>query len=151
MRTRGRRVSKRLRDILGSAANVRVCDRRHIYGRYPLTSFACTQCSSALSSRWLSLCWSSVHPVSVAHRVAPQRSCSRDSETTLDSSQRHFDLNPYPGKPKVTFAPDGSFKLLVFSDLHFGENAWDAWGPEQDVNSTRLMRRVLADEQPDYV
>ena len=28
---------------------------------------------------------------------------------------------------------------------------WDAWGPEQDVNSTRLMRTVLADEKPDYV
>ncbi|EJD43470.1 Metallo-dependent phosphatase [Auricularia subglabra TFB-10046 SS5] len=59
-------------------------------------------------------------------------------------------LNPYPGKPKVTFARDGSFKLLVFSDLHFGENPWDWWGPEQDANSTRLMRRVLADEKPDY-
>lgn len=39
----------------------------------------------------------------------------------------------------------------MFSDLHFGENPWDTWGPQQDVNSTKLMRLVLADEKPDYV
>lgn len=48
-------------------------------------------------------------------------------------------LNPYPYKPKVHFRPDGSFKLLVMSDLHFGENPWDVWGPEQDKNSTALV------------
>ncbi|THG97318.1 hypothetical protein EW026_g4657 [Hermanssonia centrifuga] len=60
-------------------------------------------------------------------------------------------LNPYPTKPRLSFRPDGTFKITVFSDLHFGENAWDVWGPQQDVNSTRLMRKVLADEKPDYV
>lgn len=61
------------------------------------------------------------------------------------------DLNPYPTKPRVTFRPDGTFKITVFSDLHYGENPWDAWGPQQDVNSTELMKIVLADEKPDYV
>ena len=37
------------------------------------------------------------------------------------------------------------------ADLHYGENPWDAWGPEQDFNSTRLMNIVLPDEKPDYV
>ncbi|KAJ8073392.1 hypothetical protein PM082_011667 [Marasmius tenuissimus] len=60
-------------------------------------------------------------------------------------------LNPYPDKPKLTFRPDGTFKITVFSDLHFGENPWDTWGPEQDANSTRLMKTVLPDEKPDYV
>ncbi|KAF9256381.1 Metallo-dependent phosphatase [Marasmius fiardii PR-910] len=60
-------------------------------------------------------------------------------------------LNPYPNKPKLTFNPDGTFKITVFSDLHFGENPWDTWGPEQDANSTRLMKTVLPDEKPDYV
>ncbi|KAF8962278.1 Metallo-dependent phosphatase [Flammula alnicola] len=60
-------------------------------------------------------------------------------------------LDPYPGKARLTFKPDGTFKLTVFSDLHFGENPWDSWGPEQDVNSTALMNTVLADEEPDYV
>ena len=49
------------------------------------------------------------------------------------------------------FKRDGTFKLTVFSDLHFGENPWDDWGPEQDVNSLTLMDKVLADEKPDYV
>ncbi|KAJ3552484.1 hypothetical protein NM688_g4128 [Phlebia brevispora] len=49
------------------------------------------------------------------------------------------------------FPFDGTFKITVFSDLHYGENAWDAWGPQQDVNSTRLMNIVLDDEKPDFV
>ncbi|PCH45020.1 Metallo-dependent phosphatase [Wolfiporia cocos MD-104 SS10] len=60
-------------------------------------------------------------------------------------------LDPYPTKPRVTFREDGTFKITVFADLHYGENPWDAWGPEQDVNSTKLMRIVLAEEKPDYV
>jgi len=60
-------------------------------------------------------------------------------------------LNPYPTKPKITFRQDGTFKITVFSDLHFGENPWDVWGPQQDVNSTRLMRTVLSSEKPDYM
>lgn len=39
---------------------------------------------------------------------------------------------------------------MVFSDLHYGENPWDVWGPEQDKNSTILMKTVLK-EEPDYV
>ncbi|KAG1743458.1 Metallo-dependent phosphatase-like protein [Suillus lakei] len=58
---------------------------------------------------------------------------------------------PYPDKPRLTFGSSGTFKLTVFSDLHYGENPWDEWGPQQDVNSARLMRTVLADEKPDYV
>jgi hypothetical protein len=61
------------------------------------------------------------------------------------------ELNPYPTKLRLTFNPSGTFKMAIFSDLHYGENPWDAWGPQQDVNSAKLMRTVLADEQPDYV
>ena len=60
-------------------------------------------------------------------------------EATLQQGPE--DLNPYADKPKIHFRPDGSFKLLVMSDLHFGENPWDAWGPEQDKNSTILVSR----------
>ncbi|KDR72673.1 hypothetical protein GALMADRAFT_142967 [Galerina marginata CBS 339.88] len=60
-------------------------------------------------------------------------------------------LNPYPGKPRLTFKKDGTFKVTVFSDLHFGENPWDSWGPQQDVDSLALMNTVLADEKPDFV
>ncbi|KAG2003214.1 phosphatase DCR2 [Coprinopsis cinerea AmutBmut pab1-1] len=62
-------------------------------------------------------------------------------------------LDPYTalGKPRITFKEDGTFKLTVFSDLHFGENPEGPWGEVQDSNSTRLMKRVLRDEKPDYV
>lgn len=66
-------------------------------------------------------------------------------------SSNNDGLNPYPNKPRVVFRDDGTFKITVFSDLHFGENPWDWWGPEQDSNSTRVMKRVLKDETPDYV
>ncbi|KAI0726562.1 Metallo-dependent phosphatase [Fomitopsis betulina] len=68
------------------------------------------------------------------------------SQTTLAD-----DLNPYPTKPRVTFRSDGTFRITVFSDLHYGENPWDAWGLQQDANSTELLKIVLADEKPDYV
>ncbi|KAJ8689638.1 hypothetical protein PTI98_012521 [Pleurotus ostreatus] len=60
-------------------------------------------------------------------------------------------LDPYPNKPRITFKNDGTFKITVFSDLHFGENPWDDWGPVQDANSLKLMRTVLPSERPDYV
>jgi len=59
-------------------------------------------------------------------------------------------LDPYPDKPRITFKADGTFKLTVFSDLHFGENPWYDWGPEQDRNSVVLLEKILADEKPDF-
>ncbi|KAG2340703.1 Metallo-dependent phosphatase [Suillus weaverae] len=77
------------------------------------------------------------------------RSSSRQVEFPAVNVPSH--LNPYPDKPRLTFGPSGTFKLTIFSDLHYGENPWDDWGPQQDVNSARLMRGVLAAEKPDYV
>ncbi|KAH6891872.1 Metallo-dependent phosphatase-like protein [Coprinopsis sp. MPI-PUGE-AT-0042] len=76
---------------------------------------------------------------------------------SLAAPQQQFSgytsLDPYPalGKPRITFNDDGTFKVTVFSDLHFGENEEGPWGPEQDLNSTRVMKRVLKDEKPGYV
>ncbi|KAI0746576.1 Metallo-dependent phosphatase [Daedaleopsis nitida] len=66
---------------------------------------------------------------------------------TLDE----IDLNPYAQKPRLTFREDGTFKITVFSDIHFGENPWDDWGPQHDANSLALMNTVLPSENPDYV
>ncbi|KAK9154768.1 hypothetical protein Sjap_002248 [Stephania japonica] len=44
-----------------------------------------------------------------------------------------------------------SFKIALFADLHYGEDAWTAWGPLQDVGSTRVMDNVLDFESPDFV
>ena len=68
-----------------------------------------------------------------------------------DARSDPIDLDPYASKPKLTFRADGTFKITVFSDLHYGENPWDDWGPIQDINSTRLMNTVLSSETPDYV
>ncbi|KAH9909586.1 Metallo-dependent phosphatase [Xylariomycetidae sp. FL2044] len=47
--------------------------------------------------------------------------------------------------------PDGSFQISIFEDLHFGENAWDSWGPQQDINSVRVINSILDNESPDLV
>ncbi|TDL24537.1 Metallo-dependent phosphatase [Rickenella mellea] len=69
----------------------------------------------------------------------------------LKCAKSSLDLDPYPHKSKITFKEDGTFKITVFSDLHYGENPWDDWGPIQDINSTTLISAVLADEKPDYI
>ncbi|KAM7524479.1 hypothetical protein LguiA_014381 [Lonicera macranthoides] len=43
------------------------------------------------------------------------------------------------------------FKIALFADLHFGEDAWTEWGPQQDVKSVKVMSSVLDKEQPDFV
>lgn len=45
-------------------------------------------------------------------------------------------------------AAGGPFKIALFADLHFGENAWTDWGPRQDVNSVEVMSTVLDHETP---
>ncbi|KAH0831191.1 Metallo-dependent phosphatase-like protein [Lanmaoa asiatica] len=60
-------------------------------------------------------------------------------------------LDPYPDKPRISFNKDGSFKLTIFSDVHFGENPWDWWGPGQDIKTNALMETLLNIEMPDYV
>ena len=39
-----------------------------------------------------------------------------------------------------------AFRIAQFADLHYGEDENGAWGPQQDANSTRVMRAVLAAE-----
>ncbi|OBZ77295.1 putative inactive purple acid phosphatase 16 [Grifola frondosa] len=84
-------------------------------------------------------------------QLALRKDSNSDSDKLQISSRSSSPLDPYPDKPRVVFREDGTFKITVFSDLHYGENPWDAWGPQQDVNSTILMNIVLTDEKPDYV
>ncbi|KAJ7677385.1 hypothetical protein B0H14DRAFT_2199495, partial [Mycena olivaceomarginata] len=51
----------------------------------------------------------------------------------------------------LIFRRDGTFKIIISSDLHFGGNADDGVGAVKDTNSTRLMHAILHDKQPDYV
>lgn len=81
--------------------------------------------------------------------AAPTAAVKHD-QTSLGNVRTSGNLNPYPDKPRITFRPDGTFKITVFSDLHFGEGPETVWGPEQDSNSTRLMRKVLPEEKPDF-
>ncbi|GAB1318196.1 Inactive purple acid phosphatase 16 [Madurella fahalii] len=46
----------------------------------------------------------------------------------------------------LRFNSDGTFQICIFEDLHFGENAWDAWGPQQDADSVEVIERILDTE-----
>lgn len=67
----------------------------------------------------------------------------------LLSLTRTHDALPATRRPVVL--PDSrTFRIAVFSDLHFGEEE-GTWGPEQDRKTLGLMREVLAAETPDLV
>ncbi|KAI7590558.1 hypothetical protein KC316_g3321, partial [Hortaea werneckii] len=51
----------------------------------------------------------------------------------------------------LRFSKDGTFQISIFEDLHFGENAWEQWGPQQDVKSTDVMNTILDAESPQLV
>ncbi|GAV81559.1 Metallophos domain-containing protein [Cephalotus follicularis] len=55
------------------------------------------------------------------------------------------------GENYLRIRPGVPFKIALFADLHFGENAWTNWGPQQDLNSIKVMSTVLDDETPDFV
>lgn len=66
----------------------------------------------------------------------------------LLSSHFHLTLGLKTLHPKKS---KSSFKIAIFADLHFGENAWSEWGPKQDVKSLKAMSSLLDHENPDFV
>ncbi|KAL6414308.1 putative inactive purple acid phosphatase 16 [Ilyonectria robusta] len=60
-------------------------------------------------------------------------------------------LSRFNQSAPLKFKSDGTFQLSIFEDLHFGENAWDAWGPQQDINSVQVLNKVLDFDRPDLV
>lgn len=46
-------------------------------------------------------------------------------------------------RPPLNFSGNGRFQIAIFEDLHFGENAWTQWGPQQDIWTTKVMNTVL--------
>ncbi|KAI1093854.1 Metallo-dependent phosphatase [Rostrohypoxylon terebratum] len=65
------------------------------------------------------------------------------AKTVVDSTKARFG--------PLTFKPDGTFQIAIFEDLHFGENAWDQWGPQQDINSVKVINEILDAESPGLV
>ncbi|KAH8689015.1 Metallo-dependent phosphatase-like protein [Talaromyces proteolyticus] len=51
----------------------------------------------------------------------------------------------------LRFTSSGTFQIAVFSDLHYGEAEDLDWGPEQDINSTRVMNAILDVEEPQLI
>lgn len=52
---------------------------------------------------------------------------------------------------RLTFAHDGTFKISIFEDLHFGEAEDTDWGPRQDEMTLKVMQGVLEFEGPQLV
>ncbi|RCI10406.1 hypothetical protein L249_4357 [Ophiocordyceps polyrhachis-furcata BCC 54312] len=71
----------------------------------------------------------------VANRTLTMRQCANESRAT---------------RP-LMFNADGKFQISIFEDLHLGENAWDAWGHQQDLSTVKVVEGVLDAEKPDLV
>ncbi|ODN01445.1 putative inactive purple acid phosphatase 16 [Orchesella cincta] len=56
-----------------------------------------------------------------------------------------------PSRPPVHFNSNGTFKIVTFTDLHYGEGAGSDWGPANDIKSTKVMFDILDWEKPDFV
>ncbi|KAI6696838.1 hypothetical protein NL676_016957 [Syzygium grande] len=64
-----------------------------------------------------------------------------------DYYQEKFRRRASPEK-RLPARQGSPFKIALFADLHFGEDAWTDWGPRQDVNYVQVMSTVLDDEVP---
>ncbi|XP_021949605.1 probable inactive purple acid phosphatase 16 [Folsomia candida] len=51
----------------------------------------------------------------------------------------------------VHFNDDGTFKIVTFTDLHYGEGPGTEQGPANDLKSTKVMTDILRWEHPDFV
>ncbi|OHE94071.1 calcineurin-like phosphoesterase [Colletotrichum orchidophilum] len=51
----------------------------------------------------------------------------------------------------LSFSKDGNFKISIFEDLHFGEDAWETWGPAADKKTVGVITKILDDAKPDLV
>ncbi|KAK7055838.1 Metallo-dependent phosphatase-like protein [Favolaschia claudopus] len=77
---------------------------------------------------------------------------ARIRATALRSTPRMSGVKGYiTVAQKLTFDSAGNFKVLSFSDMHFGEGEDVTWGPEQDVNTSRAHSHILDQEKPSYV
>ena len=95
-------------------------------------------------------------------KTRQRKYCNRDYDGTLlkdvciKSCNQCQSIMPM-GKPRLRFKKGSldndmkSFKILQLADLHFGENAWTDWGPEQDVKSSEAIKSYLSLERPDLV
>ncbi|KAF9881530.1 hypothetical protein CkaCkLH20_00676 [Colletotrichum karsti] len=50
----------------------------------------------------------------------------------------------------LRFSSNGDFKISIFEDLHFGEDAW-SFGPAQDKKTVKVMNDILDGAKPDLV
>ena len=46
---------------------------------------------------------------------------------------------------KLAFSEEGKFKILQFTDIHFSDNN------QVDEETVRLMRKILKEENPDFI
>ena len=67
------------------------------------------------------------------------------SPYTLLSTRISKSRQPYP-----QLNVQGEFRISIFSDLHYGEEE-HGWGIDQDQKSTKVIERILHDEDPDIV
>ncbi|KAK8040987.1 Metallophosphoesterase domain protein [Apiospora phragmitis] len=120
---------------------------------HPSQSAACWRCSPAMKF--------ALFAVAFFTTLSLQRSLRYRNKTDFSAP--------------LQFKKDGTFQISIFEDLHFGEStyqtqsdadlwrtppaartdkpadAWDPWGPQQDINSVKVINKILDAEHPGLV
>ncbi|KAK2985515.1 hypothetical protein RJ640_015840 [Escallonia rubra] len=73
-----------------------------------------------------------------------------DQQASLRELPGAVALRTMPGD-RLQVPQGAPFKIALFADLHFGEDAWTGWGPRQDESSVKVMSTILDKEHPDFV
>ncbi|KAK6849316.1 hypothetical protein PG995_013149 [Apiospora arundinis] len=98
--------------------------------------------SAATAARWRNL--AVMKAVLVAVALFTTLSLQRGTRRYIRNQTTDFSA-------PLRFKKDGTFQISILEDLHFGENAWDSWGPQQDINSVKVINKVLDAEDPGLV
>ncbi|EGC32924.1 hypothetical protein DICPUDRAFT_37528 [Dictyostelium purpureum] len=62
-------------------------------------------------------------------------------------NSNNLNYNNNNKKSNLKFNKNNKFKIIQFTDLHYGEGENLSWGPEQDINSSRVMNTILDKEK----
>jgi len=105
----------------------------------------------ALLSVWKSGAWEC--PPQAHHHAPTLSSTSRSVAPEIYEFAEHLRQfrAPSHAPSKLHYREDGTFRIAIFTDLHYGEGEDTSWGPRQDSNSSRAMRSYLRNEKPDLV
>ncbi|KAI9363920.1 Metallo-dependent phosphatase-like protein [Zopfochytrium polystomum] len=146
-----------IRDEAGGAPGPSSWDSANFTGHSALRRVANATCRRAvvvglavltvLAATALLLCLPFVDRIGplTAQKSGNARDSSNSSNKLSNDSRANASVNATASARPLAFS-SSLFRIAIFTDLHFGEAPSTDWGPQQDRNTTRVMKAVLVHE-----